>query len=993
MQLLVKWPQMPEPNCAVTTDSLYMTGFGECKFVIKHSTGSQTSVTLPARKTESLLVYLILHPNPHPREQLAALFWGDSSDDDARRSLRVALSGLRKAFDGLSTELFVGGRDSLQLNPELRVETDVLEFQRLMDLPSPSSIDLQRATDLHKGLFLPGFYDDWVLRLRDELQDLCVSALLMLAKQQQKQGAHGSTQALARRVLAYDRANEAAYQYLIASFADSGDRSGALQQFEQCKQVLHEELNVPPSTVTLALVEKIKRESQAAVVIVPDAASTAFASKPVPSPSLVLGNLPRPLTSFVGRGAALAEVRRLLTQIEPDAVLRTHPLVTIVGPGGSGKTRLSIQVARELAAQYQHGAWWVELAPLNDGNLVLPAIAKSIGVKESADQTLIEAMTQYLRDKRLLLVLDNCEHLLDACASVTEQLLMKCEGLQVLATSREALNMPGEVIWRIPVMSLPSPTRAATMTSLPIGGTATALSALMGSESIALFVARAQAAKPDFAINERSAAAIAQICRRLDGIPLAIELAANRMRSMSAEQIAARLDDKFNFLTGGSRTALPRQQTLRALIDWSYHLLDANEQRFFCQLARFRGGFGLKTIEYFGPHAVVSLMRLVEKSMVVLDENSPRDRYHILETVREYGLQCLVEEGRLDQSNQTHLKWSAYFLAGVEPKLWGAEQATHLNLFEDEIDNLRLAFELAMVTQDDATLAMLVRRHHQFWVARSRFSEAFALCEHILAHWQANGYAEKSPADYAFCMYSAGEWGVKGIRMKTMGCRYLEQALLLAQSQNDVELQAKANRILGMGYIVQGQIAESKVYSAQALVLFEQLHDQTGIAATANDLGEADRLLGNFAGALENYAKFRAVGEARHNVRMVAIADLNIGLALIGLGDMAEAQRHFSHSATLCREIGEHDHYWYDISGMVQVYLQTQQLERAAQLHGAFEAEVERGGMMLYADDFMLHQNAVTRLQTALGAARFDAQYQVGRALSSEAVFELAFNA
>ncbi|MCW1967846.1 MAG: NB-ARC domain-containing protein, partial [Anaerolineae bacterium] len=804
----------------------------------------------------------------------------------------------------------------------------------------------------------------------------------------------------ARRVLAYDRANEAAYQHLIASLAESGDRSSALQQFEQCKQALHEELNLPPSAETLALAEKIKREGQTATVVEPkapraDAAPTppSPAANPAPSLPSTLGNMPRPLTSFIGRGAALAEVRRLLTQSDPDSGLLSHPLLTIVGQGGSGKTRLSIQVARELAAQYAHGAWWVELAPLNDGALVLPAIAKSIGVKESPEQTLIEVMLQYLRDKRLLLVLDNCEHLIDACASAAEQLLTQCEGVQVLATSREALNVSGEVVWRIPVMSLPSPSRAAAMTSLSPVGPPTALSALMGSESLALFVARAQAAKPDFAINERSAAAIIQICRRLDGIPLAIELAANRIRTMSAEQIAARLDDKFNLLTGGSRTALPRQQTLRALIDWSYDLLDANEQALFCQLARFRGGFSLKTIDYFGENAVVSLMRLVEKSMVVLDENSPRERYHILETVREYGLQRLAEDKRLDQSNQVHLKWAAYFLAEVEPKLWGAAQAISLNRFEDEIDNLRLAFELALAMQDDAALASLVRRHHQFWVARSRFSEAFALCEHILAHWQANGYAEKSPADYAFCLFCAGEWGVKGIRNMAAGCRYLEQALQLAQAQNDLALQAKANRILGMGHIVQGQVAESKVYAAQALVLFEQLHDPIGIAATANDLGEADRVLGNFAAALENYAKFRAVGEAGRDARMLAIADLNIGLALVGLGNMAEAQRHFRHSATLCREIGEHDHYWYDVSGMLQVCLHTQQHEHAAQLHGAFEAEVERGGMMLYADDLVLHQNAVAQLRAALGAARFDAQYQIGRALSSEAMFALAFQA
>jgi len=986
---------MQEKNLGVTTGVLYLSGFGECKFGFASPNGNLTTVLLPSRKAESLLAYLILHPVSHPREQLAALFWGDSTDEDARRSLRVALTGLRKAFERLEADLFVGGRDSLQLNPDLHIEADVLEFQRLMDLSSPSMAALQRASDLHKGLLLPGFYDDWVLHLRDELQDLCVAALLMQAKHQRKQGDYGPAMALARRALGYDRANEAAYQHLIVSLAESGDRSGALQQFEQCKQALLEALNVPPSAETLALIEKIKRESNIAPAVLVAAAPT---SSPAPLPKIAsaasrsLGNLPRPLTSFVGRGSALTEVRRLLAEIQDDTALPSRFLVTIVGPGGSGKTRLSIQVGRELAAQYRDGVWWVELAPLNDGALVLPAIAKTIGIKESPEQTLIADLVQYLRDKQLLLLLDNCEHLIADCASAAEQLLTRCEGVQVLATSREPLNIAGEVIWRIPVMSLPSPMRAATM-KLPSvqGGGASALSALMGSESIALFVARAQAAKPDFAINERSAAAMIQICRRLDGIPLAIELAANRMRTMSAEQIAARLDDKFNLLTGGSRTALPRQQTLRALIDWSYDLLDGNEQLLFCQLTLFRGGFSFDLAVYFGPYAGECLLRLVDKSLVVVSEGSVSDRYHILETVREYGLQCLLEQERLPQAYQVYLAWAIQFLGAVEPKLWGGEQAANLNRFEAEIDNLRYAFELAMKTQDDVSLATLLRLHYRFWVARSRFSEAFALCEHILAHWRANGYAQKAPIDYAFCLCCAGEWGVKGIRNMAAGCDYLKQTLALAQAQNNIELQAKAYRMLGMGDIVQGRVVESKVYLTQALVLFEQLQDQIGIVAAANDLGEADRSQGNFAVALENYAKLRAVGVARQDARVIAIADLNSGLALIGLGDMSEAQRHFRHSATLCREIGEHDHYWYDVSGMVQVYAYTQHHTKAAQLHGAFEAEVERSGMMLYDNDHMLHQNAVTQVQTALGAARFDAAYQTGRVLSSEAVFELAF--
>src|SRR5215216_1319610 len=360
-------------------------------------------------------------------------------------------------------------------------------------------------------------------------------------------------------------------------------------------------------------------------------------------------NLPTQLTSFVGREKELADVRRLLQN--------TH-LLTLIGPGGTGKTRLSIQAASEMLDQYPDGIWFVELAPILDPSLVPRTTAIAIGLRYEPQRPVIDMLCDYLRQKKILIILDNCEHLVYACAQMADRLLRAAPDTRILASSREALGIGGEVTYRVPSLGLPD------ISNLP------PLELLSQYEAIHLFVDRATAAVPSFTVTNDNAPALAQVCHRLDGIPLAIELAAAKVRVLSVEQIAKRLDDRFRLLTGGSRTVLERHQTLRAAIDWSYNLLSAAEQVLFRRLSVFVGGWTLEAAELVCEGETVKsedilnlLEQLINKSLVIKEQEGNEARYRMLETIRQYASEKLLEAKGVETIRDKHL---AYFVKLVE---------------------------------------------------------------------------------------------------------------------------------------------------------------------------------------------------------------------------------------------------------------------------------------------------------------------------------------
>ncbi len=400
-----------------------------------------------------------------------------------------------------------------------------------------------------------------------------------------------------------------------------------------------------------------------------------------PPPARPRTNLPAALTTFIGRQKEQAAVIHLIER---------HRLVTLTGSGGVGKTRLSLQAASNLLADYPLGVWLVELAPLNDPALVPQAVCAALGVKPEGNTTSLAALTNYLHSKKILLVLDNCEHLISACAQLCDSLLRACPELRILASSREALRIFGEQVYRVPSLSLPN--------------SKSILKIIQSSEAVMLFVERAAASRPEFELTESNALSIARICQRLDGIALAIELAAARLKMFTVEEIAARLDDVFRLLSSGDRTALPRQQTLRALIDWSYNLLSEAEKICLRKLAVFMGGWNLEAAEAVCDHpdALDLLTQLVEKSLVSVDHaHGDAARYALLETIRQYALEKLHTAHEYEATRERHLNYFTELAEDNQKRRKNYHQKSACRQMEMEFDNFRAALNWSLTADRD----------------------------------------------------------------------------------------------------------------------------------------------------------------------------------------------------------------------------------------------------------------------------------------------------
>ena len=400
---------------------------------------------------------------------------------------------------------------------------------------------------------------------------------------------------------------------------------------------------------------------------------------PIKSLSTHRNNLPQQLTSFIGREKEIAAVR---------ALMGTHRLLTLIGAGGCGKTRLSMQVAADSLEQFPDGAWLVELASLSNPGLVTQTVATILGVKEEPGKPITQTLTEHLKHKRLLLLLDNCEHLLEVCTKLADMLMRQCPGVKLLASSREALGIAGEQTFRVPSLTLPERKQTHTPQNLST------------YESVQLFIDRALLVRADFQVTNQNAPSLASLCCHLDGIPLAIELAAARVRTLAVEEIDGKLDQRFRLLTGGSRTALPRQQTLRSLIDWSYDLLHELDKLLLQRLSVFAGGWTLAAAEQVCAGEGVAdgeildlLTSLSDKSLVAAELQGGHSRYRLLETMRQYARERLLESGGGEAVRERHREYFLALAEEAEPNLKGAEQAEWLQRLEAEHDNLRLALD------------------------------------------------------------------------------------------------------------------------------------------------------------------------------------------------------------------------------------------------------------------------------------------------------------
>ncbi len=574
-------------------------------------------------------------------------------------------------------------------------------------------------------------------------------------------------------------------------------------------------------------------------------------------------NIPLDLTSFVGREKEVAEVRQIIAE---------NRILTLTGVGGTGKTRLALNAARGLVGTFAGGVWLVELSTILESGQVLRAIAATLDVREKSNTQLLDALIEFINDQPMLLILDNCEHILTACASLAEKLLTACPNLKLLTTSRESLGLPGEMTYHVPSLQLPD-------INYPIKG-----KDIWSVESMRLFHDRAVNAKPGFKPNAAETEAVARICSRLDGIPLAIELAAARVRSLPVEEIAARLSDRFRLLTGGSRSAMPRQQTLQALVDWSFDLLTEEEKILLRRLSVFIGGCTLEAAESvclgngLEKAEILDLIaRLVAKSLLNYTETGRSARYEMLETIRQYAREKLIQSGEIEIIRRQHLKYFTDLTAQASPELWRSKQREWMDRLEEEHDNLRAALEWSLCEEysgDLLTMGMRIATDiSYFWMVRGYWSEAWDWMNDLLKSSQA---AKMKTTEKAQLLYSAG-FLVKDLGDVHVSRVLFNQALADAKSLQDSRSQAFA--LLGLGEIALNEHAlpDAENNIDQALAIFRSLEDKVGILLALS-------YQGGLAADRQGYDKAREY--FRENLKICREIGHELGVAgtLVALG-------------------------------------------------------------------------------------------------------------
>ena len=661
---------------------------------------------------------------------------------------------------------------------------------------------------------------------------------------------------------------------------------GRRQPHPHTLAVLAEALGLAPADHT-ALLELASGSSVRADASPPPPALPETA-RPETARSAARVRLPVPPTALIGRAAEVAEARALL-----DPTTATTRLLTLVGPGGVGKTRLALAVAAELVDRYPDGVVFVDLAPLRDQRLVPAAIARTLHVQESGGRSARDLLFEHLNPRQLLLVPDNCEHLVDACAELVTELLRACPRLLVLATSRERLAIEGEVAWRVPSLGLPGPDAAA-------------LPALRQSAAVQLFVERATAALPSFSLSERNSAAVAEVCRRLDGIPLALELAAARVSLLSPEQLVARLGDRFRLLTAGTRTAPPRQQTLRATVEWSVSLLTDAERRLLRRLAVFAGGCSLEAVEAVcagdgleAGELVELLGRLVDKSLVVVEPQDQLMRYRLLETIRQFAWEQLEGAGEAEAVRGRHRDWCLGLAEQGAAALRGPDQAAWLEQLEREHGNVRAALDWLTERGEAESSLPLAAAMAWFWEARGYAAEGRARLAGLLT---LPGAARSPARATALLRLGFLAWAQGDYRAHQ---RHTAEALALARELGDRPGIASAMCELGVAAVHEGRDDEGQALLEESLARYGALDDRWGIALARQRLAGIAWQRGEYAAADRLFAEALALRRALGDRSGAAHVLSNMGWMALYRGDLAAARARQEESLAIRRELGD----------------------------------------------------------------------------------------
>jgi predicted ATPase/DNA-binding SARP family transcriptional activator len=842
-------------------------------------------VNVNRRSIVALLAYLAVNDSgqakrTYTREVLSALLWPDYDQVRAFTNLRHTLWEIQKYF---GSGWLIANRDAVGLQANANVWVDVHRFEALLsESQTKSQISLRipllaESVKLYRHHFLSGFnlknsptFDEWLLTKADELHHKLTKALTLLTEDYCLLGDAESALQYARRLVTLDPLNEAAHRQLMQVYIQIGQHNAALKQYQTFEQTLRREMGLDPQPETRALYKQIRKGDL-----------TNFQLGIKSETKTPQSNLPQQLTSFIGREQQQTEIVNLMG---------TNRLVTLTGSGGVGKTRLSLQVATKVINQYPDGVWFIELTPLTNPDLIPQTILSALRLSEQAGKTPLQILKEQLRNKKLLLVLDNCEHLIEATAKVTYTLLRSAPEIKILATSRESLSVSGELSWRVPSLSLPAEKSPMT------------LEKLTQYESIRLFIERALLVQPHFKVDKTDVLAIAQICSRLDGIPLAIELAAARVNALGVKQIAKRLDNRFRLLTRSSRTTLERHQTLHAAIDWSYNLLDVDEKKLLARLSVFMGGWTLEAAEQVcireggGLNVLDVLSDLIDKSLVIMDGSTGEAHYHFLETTRQYALEKLLASGEDEIFRDQHL---AYFRGLAEKgnsEISGPHQAEVIDRLDAELDNFRAALGWCVSNGYIGAALQMLGALGWAWDMRGYYNEVRSWFDKIRVLGECANY----PEVYARLLNHLGRFAADFDRRPDADSILEEsRAIWLRLGSRGEQGLADVLCFLGMDAQHKGNLDQAESLYKKSLAVAQKCNHQRIIAGSMCFLGQIEQQRGQTESAHSLYKQSLELSRRTGDLLLISISGGNLGDLFLEQGNYEKARLLFDQAVEI----------------------------------------------------------------------------------------------
>jgi predicted ATPase/DNA-binding SARP family transcriptional activator len=912
-------------------------------------------------KARALLAYLAVEAGrPHRREALAGLLWPELAERAARHNLSQALFNLRQAIaDQAAVPPFLlVARDAVQFNLQSDHWVDVGTFSALvaaceahrhrqLDSCPACAQRLAQAAELYAGGFLAQFslagsiaFEEWALLRREQLQQLVLRALESLASYHERRGAYEQAHAYAARLLEIDPWREAAHRQVMRVLTLAGQRSQALAQYERCCQRLAADLGVEPEAETQALYARIRDAEEGALL----------AGEQPALPMARPHNLPPQLTPFLGRERELNELGALLAN-------PACRLITIVGPGGAGKTRLALQAANEQLDMFPGGAWLTQLAALSSPELVVSAIADVLRLERHGPEALRTQLVRHLADRELLLVLDNFEHLLSE-APLLAELLRQAPGVTILVTSRERLSLQGE--WLLQLGGLPFPTHDAA-------------GAAEDSSAVELFLQSARRVLAGFAPAADEQAAIALICRLVEGMPLAIELAAAWVRALSCAEIAQEIQRSLAILTTSLRDVPARHRSLRAVFDHSWDLLSPPEHSALRRLAVFQGGFRREAALQVAGASLPLLAALVDKSLL---QRGVAGQYSMHELARQYAWEQLQQAGEHEGVRRQHMHYFLELAEAAEPQLSAAEQHG-LDRLEREHGNLRMALEWALAQGEAEIAARFGAALWRFWWIRNHLEEGCRWLERALA------LEGVPPPLRAKALHGAGVLTHEQGNYEQARAAY-EESLAVRRAQGDTLGVAASLNSLGVVALDQCDYERARALFEESLALKRTLGDQKGIAGSLNNLGLVVSSLGDYVCAERLYEESLALSRQLGSRLSEATVLGNLGAVALQLGDAGRAESLFEAGLALFEQLGDKDGVAECLEGLAGVAGMHAAGWRVARLCGAAEALREAIGTPLIPIELGRYQAIRSAARAVIGPDAFETHYRAGRAMTLE---------